>query len=162
MTGLPDMLRTLEIRDILIIDRLVLAFQPGLNVLTGETGAGKSILLDAVWEWCWAGGAAPIWCVRAPRRARSRRSSTCPRPPCPCRCWPRRASRLDPGEDLILRRDEYADGRKTAWINDRRCQRRGAARAVGTLVELHGQHDDRGLLNPRATGRCWTPLAGWT
>ena len=42
------MLRGLEIRDILIIDRLELAFQPGLNVLTGETGAGKSILLDSL------------------------------------------------------------------------------------------------------------------
>ena len=42
------MLRSLEIRDILIIDRLALEFQPGLNALTGETGAGKSILLDSL------------------------------------------------------------------------------------------------------------------
>lgn len=63
------MLRSLEIRDMLLIDRLALDFGPGLNVLTGETGAGKSILLDCLgFVLGWRG--APILCAPAPRRAR--------------------------------------------------------------------------------------------
>ena len=63
------MLRGLDISDMLIIDRLELAFQPGLNVLTGETGAGKSIFWTASGLF-WAGAGAPIWCGRVRHRAR--------------------------------------------------------------------------------------------
>jgi len=63
------MLRGLDISDMLIIERLELSFQPGLNVLTGETGAGKSILLDSLGLY-WAGAGGPIWCGRARHRAR--------------------------------------------------------------------------------------------
>ena len=71
------MLRGLDIRDMLIIDRLELAFQPGLNVLTGETGAGKSILLDSLgFVLGWRGRAELV--PKAPNRARLRHGSTCP------------------------------------------------------------------------------------
>ena len=63
------MLRAMDIRDMLLIDRLSLDFAPGLNVLTGETGAGKSILLDCL-GLSWAGAAGPSWSARARRRAR--------------------------------------------------------------------------------------------
>ena len=63
------MLRGLDISDMLIIDRLELGFQPGLNVLTGETGAGKSILLDSLGLY-WVGGGVPILCGRERRKVK--------------------------------------------------------------------------------------------
>ena len=59
---------------------------------------------------------------------------------------------------LILRRTNAADGRKTAFVNDRRVSGEVLRDLSDTLVELHGQHDDRGLLNPVVIGRCWTHL----
>lgn len=140
------MLRALEIRDILIIDRLDLGFRPGLNVLTGETGAGKSILLDSLgFVLGWRGRADLV------RQGAAQGEVTAefdlPED------HPARAV-LDeaglPVEDtLLLRRVNTAEGRKTAWVNDRRCSGEVLRALSDTLVELHGQHDDRGLLNPR-------------
>ncbi|MBE9639689.1 DNA repair protein RecN [Salipiger mangrovisoli] len=139
------MLRALEIRDLLIIDRLDLNFQPGLNVLTGETGAGKSILLDSLgFVLGWRGraelvraGAAQgevtaVFELSAGHAARAVLDE----------------AGLPVSDELILRRVNSADGRKTAWINDRRASGEVLRRLSETLVELHGQHDDRGLLNP--------------
>lgn len=140
------MLRGLEIRNMLIIDQLDVAFAPGLNVLTGETGAGKSILLDSLgFVLGWRGradlvrqghdsGEVTAWFDLAPNH-------------------PAQAILTDiglsPSDELILRRVNTRDGRKTAWINDRRVSG-DALRAVSdTLIELHGQHDDRGLLDPK-------------
>jgi len=64
------MLTRLSIRDIVLIDRLDIDFAGGLAVLTGETGAGKSILLDAFARWHWARAATPAWCARASSRGR--------------------------------------------------------------------------------------------
>ncbi len=140
------MLRGLDIRNMLIIDRLELAFQPGLNVLTGETGAGKSILLDALgFVLGWRGRAELV------RQGADQGEVT---------AWfdlsaghPALAVLEDAGityeGELILRRINTRDGRKTAWINDRRASGEVLRRLSDTLVELHGQHDDRGLLNPR-------------
>ncbi|MEO1640275.1 MAG: DNA repair protein RecN [Pseudomonadota bacterium] len=140
------MLRGLEIRDMLIIDRLDLAFQPGLNVLTGETGAGKSILLDALgFVLGWRGRAELV------RKGADQGEVT---------AWfeldtdhPARAVLDEAGftieDELILRRVNTKDGRKTAWINDRRASGEILRAVSETLVELHGQHDDRGLLNAR-------------
>jgi len=140
------MLRGLDIRDMLIIDRLELAFQPGLNVLTGETGAGKSILLDALgFVLGWRGRAELV------RQGAEQGEVT---------AWfdlplghPAHAVLGDAGiaieDELILRRINTRDGRKTAWINDRRVSGEVLRTLSETLVELHGQHDDRGLLNPR-------------
>ncbi len=140
------MLRGLDIRNMLIIDRLELAFQPGLNVLTGETGAGKSILLDALgFVLGWRGRAELV------RQGADQGEVS---------AWfdlptghPAFAILEEAGvavdDELILRRINTTDGRKTAWINDRRVSGEVLRRLSDTLVELHGQHDDRGLLNPR-------------
>ena len=140
------MLRGLDIRDMLIIDRLELAFQPGLNVLTGETGAGKSILLDSLgFVLGWRGRAELV-------RAGAEQGEVT--------AWfdlaedhPAQAVLSEAGfeasDELILRRVNSRDGRKTAWVNDRRVSGEILRSLSETLVELHGQHDDRGLLNPR-------------
>jgi DNA repair protein RecN (Recombination protein N) len=142
------MLRTLEIRDILIIDRLSLAFQPGLNVLTGETGAGKSILLDALGMVLGWRGRADL--VRQGAVQGEVEAVFSLRPDHPAHAVLAEAGiATDPGEDLVLRRVNAADGRKTAWINDRRASGEVLRALSDTLVELHGQHDDRGLLNAR-------------
>ena len=140
------MLRALEIRDILIIDRLELAFRPGLNVLTGETGAGKSILLDSLgFVLGWRGRAE---LVRQGAQQGEVVAEFDLAPDHPARAVLDEAGL--PAEDgLILRRVNSADGRKTAWVNDRRCSGEVLRRLSETLVELHGQHDDRGLLDPR-------------
>ena len=130
----------------LIIDRLELTFQPGLNVLTGETGAGKSILLDSLgFVLGWRGRADLV------RQGADQGEVT---------GWfdlpighAAHAVLEDAGlpasDELILRRINTSDGRKTAWVNDRRCSGEVLRNLSETLLELHGQHDDRGLLDPR-------------
>jgi DNA repair protein RecN (Recombination protein N) len=140
------MLRSLDIRDMLIIDRLELAFQPGLNVLTGETGAGKSILLDSLgFVLGWRGRAELV-------RQGADQGEVIAEFDLPEShgAWDvLREAGFSYDGALILRRINGRDGRKTAWINDRRVSG-DILRAVSeTLVELHGQHDDHGLLNPR-------------
>ncbi len=139
------MLAGLDIRDMLIIDRLELAFQPGLNVLTGETGAGKSILLDALgFVLGWRGRAELVrqGATHGEVIAVFELSDL----------HPARAVLEDAGlpveDELILRRVNTVEGRKTAWVNDRRVSGEVLRALSDTLVELHGQHDDRGLLNP--------------
>ena len=140
------MLRTLDIRDVLIIDRLSLTFQPGLNVLTGETGAGKSILLDSLgFVLGWRGrsdlvrlGAdqgevTVVFDLDADHAARGVLD----------------VAGIAVENEVILRRVISADGRKTGYINDRRVSGEVLRDLSEFLVELHGQHDDRGLLNPR-------------
>ena len=151
------MLRGLDIRDMLIIDRLELAFQPGLNVLTGETGAGKSILLDALgFVLGWRGRAELV------RQGAEQGEVT---------AWfdlpsdhPAHSVLEEAGisaeDELILRRINTRDGRKTAWINDRRVSGEVLRNLSDTLVELHGQHDDRGLLNPRGHRQMLDSYAG--
>ncbi|MDO5643169.1 MAG: DNA repair protein RecN [Paracoccus sp. (in: a-proteobacteria)] len=140
------MLRELHIRDILLIDRLDLEFGPGLNVLTGETGAGKSILLDCLgFVLGWRGRAELV-------RAGATQGEVAAAFDLPAD-HPARAILAEAGieadDELILRRVNTAEGRKTAWINDRRASGEVLRALSETLVELHGQHDDRGLLNPR-------------
>jgi DNA repair protein RecN (Recombination protein N) len=140
------MLRSLEIRDLLIIDRLDLMFQPGLNVLTGETGAGKSILLDALgFVLGWRGRAE---LVRAGAEQGEVTAVFDLSPDHAARAVLAEAG-IAVEDELILRRINTADGRKTAWVNDRRVSGEVLRALSDTLVELHGQHDDRGLLNPR-------------
>ncbi|WP_299548327.1 DNA repair protein RecN [uncultured Tateyamaria sp.] len=151
------MLRGLDISDMLIIDRLELQFQPGLNVLTGETGAGKSILLDSLgFVLGWRGRADLV------RQGAAQGEVT---------AWfdlphhhPARAvldeAGLPADDELILRRVNTADGRKTAWVNDRRCSGEVLRALSDTLIELHGQHDDRGLLNPRGHRAILDEFAG--
>ncbi len=140
------MLRALEIRDMLIIDRLALGFQPGLNVLTGETGAGKSILLDSLgFVLGWRGRAELV------RQGADQGEVTAEfdLPPGHVARLVLEDAGLPVEDTLILRRVNNRDGRKTAWVNDRRVSGEVLRALSDTLVELHGQHDDRGLLNPR-------------
>ncbi|TCS65769.1 DNA replication and repair protein RecN [Primorskyibacter sedentarius] len=140
------MLRALEIRDMLIIDRLELAFQPGLNVLTGETGAGKSILLDSLgFVLGWRGRAE---LVRA-GAAQGEVVAVFDLSPDHAARLVLREAGLPEGDELILRRVNTPDGRKTAWVNDRRASGEVLRALSDTLVELHGQQDDKGLLDPR-------------
>ena len=151
------MLRGLDIRDMLIIDRLNLVFQPGLNVLTGETGAGKSILLDALgFVLGWRGRAELV-------RAGAEQGEVT--------AWfdlpaghPAHAVLTEAGieatDEVILRRINARDGRKTAWVNDRRVSGEVLRDLSECLVELHGQQDDRGLLNPRGHRQLLDEFAG--
>ncbi|MBY6137100.1 DNA repair protein RecN [Leisingera sp. XS_AS12] len=140
------MLRALDIRDLLIIDHLELNFQPGLNVLTGETGAGKSILLDSLgFVLGWRGRAELVRQGAAQGEVLAEFDLPAGHP---AHAILEEAG-LPGGDTLILRRVNTAEGRKTAWVNDRRCSGEVLRALSDTLVELHGQHDDRGLLNPR-------------
>ncbi|GLK63830.1 DNA repair protein RecN [Paracoccus kondratievae] len=140
------MLRHLDIRDMLLIDRLELEFRPGLNVLTGETGAGKSILLDCLgFVLGWRGRADLV------RQGATQGEVTAVfdlPPDHPARTLLDEAG-FPVSDELIIRRVNGADGRKTGWINDRRASGEVLRTLSEVLVELHGQHDDRGLLNPR-------------
>ncbi len=143
------MLNLLSIRNIVLIEALDLSFGGGLGVLTGETGAGKSILLDAL--GLVLGDRADSALVRAGAdRASVTASFEFARLPGPVRAILGQSGiDIEPGEPLILRRQIRADGGSKAFIND---QPVGAAllrELSGHLVELHGQHDDRGLVNPR-------------
>ncbi|MFB2533164.1 DNA repair protein RecN [Paracoccus sp. p3-h83] len=151
------MLREIDIRDMLLIDRLVLPFGPGLNALTGETGAGKSILLDCLgFVLGWRG---PADLVRA-GAAQGEVTAVFDLPPGhPARAALEQAG-LPAGDELILRRVNAADGRKTGWINDRRVSGEVLRAVSDSLVELHGQHDDRGLLNPRGHRAMLDAFAG--
>lgn len=152
------MLRTLDIRDMLLIDRLELSFGPGLNVLTGETGAGKSILLDCL-------GFVLGWRSRADlvRQGASQGEvqAVFDLPPAhPARDLLAEAGISIDDDELILRRTNGLDGRKTGWVNDRRVSGEVLRRLSEVLVELHGQHDDRGLLNPRGHRALLDAFAG--
>jgi DNA repair protein RecN (Recombination protein N) len=141
------MLVGLDIRNILIIDHAEIIFTNGLNVLTGETGAGKSILLDSLgFVLGWRGkteivrpgadfGEVSVWFeveVDHPVKVILDENNI---------PWE---------EELLIRRVISADGRKTAWINGRRAPRELLIRISTLLIEIHGQHDDKGLLDQRS------------
>ncbi|WP_103334622.1 DNA repair protein RecN [Pseudotabrizicola formosa] len=151
------MLRSLDIRDVLIIDRLTLELGPGLNVLTGETGAGKSILLDALgFVLGWRGRAE---LVRA-GAAQGEVTAVFDLPPGHAARAVLEEAGIEAEDDLFLRRVNTADGRKTAFVNDRRVSGEVLRALSDVLVELHGQHDDRGLLNPRGHRALLDTFAG--
>jgi DNA repair protein RecN (Recombination protein N) len=151
------MLIGLQIRDVLIIDRLSLDLGPGLNVLTGETGAGKSILLDAL-------GMVLGWRGRADLvrqgAAQGEVTAVFALPPGHAARAVLDAAGIAAEEELILRRVTSPDGRKQGFANDRRVSGEVLRDLGETLVELHGQHDDRGLLNPRGHRALLDAFAG--
>jgi DNA repair protein RecN (Recombination protein N) len=155
------MLTALSIRNVVLIEALDLEFGPGLGVLTGETGAGKSILLDSL--GLALGQRADSGLVRQ-GEAQASVTATFVEPSAD---HPARAVLtendidLEAGEPLIIRRTVKADGGSRAFINDQPCSAALLREIGGMLVEIHGQHDDRGLLNPRghralldAFGKC--------
>ncbi|MDR6264754.1 DNA repair protein RecN [Roseobacter sp. N2S] len=152
------MLRGLHIRNMLLIDRLDLDFQPGLNVLTGETGAGKSILLDSLgFVLGWRGRADLV------RSGADQGEVTAvfdiPDGHPVKAVLAEQDLALEDGE-LILRRTNTPSGRKTAFVNDRRVSGEALRSLSDKLVELHGQHDDRGLLNTRGHRALLDAFAG--
>jgi len=140
------MLTALSIRDIVLVDALDLEVEGGLTVLTGETGAGKSIILDAL--GLALGARADAGLVRAgAKQASATAVFAAPDDPALIAMISERGFDVAPGEELILRRTVAADGRSRAFVND---QPAGvtALREIGqTLVEVHGQHETVGLLD---------------
>jgi DNA repair protein RecN (Recombination protein N) len=138
------MLSQLSIRDIVLIDRLDIDFAEGLAVLTGETGAGKSILLDAfalalggrgdqalVRQGAEQGQVTAVFEVARAHPARALL----------------KAHDIPAEDELILRRVQLADGRTRAFVNDQPVSVQ-AMKELGTaLVEIHGQHDERALVD---------------
>ena len=138
------MLAQLSIRDIVLIDRLDLRLDPGLTVLTGETGAGKSILLDAFALALGARGDGSL--VRAGQPSGQVTAAFDPPAGHPSLELAAAHDIVVDG-DLILRRVQMIDGRTRAFVNDQPVSAQ-ALRSIGaTLVEIHGQHDDRALVD---------------
>ncbi len=138
------MLARLSIRDIVLIDRLDIDFGSGLAVLTGETGAGKSILLDAFALALGARGDAAL--VREGAEQGSVIAAFDLGKDHPAR---RVLAANDIGgeDELIVRRVQFADGRTRAFVNDQPVSVQ-VLRALGAaLVEIHGQHDDRAFVD---------------
>jgi len=141
-------LRHLDIRDVVLVDRLALEFEPGLGVMTGETGAGKSILLDAL--GLALGARADAGLVRAGAEAASVAVEIDLPADHPAFAFlDDQGIDSEPGEPLLIRRSLKRDGGSRAFIAASAVPA-GLLRDIGAAaVEIHGQHDDRGLLNPR-------------
>ena len=142
------MLTALSIRDVVLVDVLDLDVDSGLTVLTGETGAGKSIILDAL--GLALGGRGDAGLVRSgAKQAVATAVFSAPDDPDLLALIADKGFEVQPGEELILRRVLSADGRSRAYVND---QPAGvtALREIGAaLVEVHGQHETVGLLDWR-------------
>lgn len=151
------MLLSLEIRDVLIIDHLSLEFQSGLNVLTGETGAGKSILLDSLGFVLGWRGRADL--VRQGQDTGVVTAEFTYLPNGPVSEILNDAGLPDTGE-LILRRTVNRDGRKQGFVNDRRVAGDILRRIGDCLIELQGQQDDKGLLDTKNHGALLDEFAG--
>ena len=138
------MLSRLSIRDIVLIDRLDIDFADGLAVLTGETGAGKSILLDAFALALGARGdqalvrqgaeQGQVTAVFEVGRAHPARGVL-------------KANDIPAEDELILRRVQFSDGRTRAFINDQPVSVQVMKELGSALVEIHGQHDERALVD---------------
>lgn len=140
------MLASLSIRDVVLIDRLDLDLGPGLAVLTGETGAGKSILLDALGLALGARGDSGLVRAGAAQASVTAVFEVAEDHPALTMLAEQEIPAALP---LILRRTVTPDGRSRAWVNDRAVGV-GLLRQLGeVLVEIHGQHDQHGLLDPR-------------
>ena len=139
------MLVELSIRDIVLIDKLTLGFETGLGVLTGETGAGKSILLDAFALALGARGDGSL--VRhGENQGQVTAVFSVPSDHPSARLL--QAQDIAFEGEIILRRIQFADGRTRALVNDQAVSVQ-ALKAIGaTLVEIHGQHDERALTDP--------------
>ncbi len=140
------MLTALAIQNIVLIDQLSLEFRPGLSVLTGETGAGKSILLDSL--GLVTGERADSGLVRAGSAGGSVTAEFDIPDSHPVHAVLAEQGLSDEGRDLRLRRQLGADGRSRAFVNDQPVGVALLSRIGGLLVEIHGQQGQLGLLNP--------------
>jgi len=141
------MLTHLSIRDVVIVDKLDVDFAAGLCVLTGETGAGKSIVLDSL--GLALGGRADAGLIRSGAdKLTVTASFTLPRKHPVFALLAAQEHDISPQDDVVLRRVVGADGRSRAFINDQPVSV-GLLRDVGALlVEVHGQFETHGLLDP--------------
>ena len=142
------MLRQLAIRNVVLIDQLDIEFESGLGVLTGETGAGKSILLDAL--GLALGARADTALVRQGTDGASVTAEIeLPAAHPALAILSDQGVEAEPGEPLLLRRTLKSDGGGRAFVGASPVSA-GTIRDVASVaIEIHGQHDDRGLLNPR-------------
>ncbi len=142
------MLRELTIRNVAVIDELTVSFVPGLNVLTGETGAGKSILIDALQLVLGARGSEELLRSGADEATVEAAFDVGPGS---------RAAELveaegiaaEPGEFLVLRRHLFRDGRSKAYANGRLTSAATLRALAECLVDIHGQQPAQPLLDPR-------------
>jgi DNA repair protein RecN (Recombination protein N) len=151
------MLIQLSIRDIVLIERLDLAFESGLSVLTGETGAGKSILLDSL--SLALGGRGDGGLVRHGEE-KGQVTAVFDVPPGHAARLLLRENGIDDDGDLIFRRVQSADGRTRASVNDQPVSVQLMRQAGQSLVEIHGQHDDRALIDTDAHRTLLDAFAG--
>ncbi|HYC16417.1 MAG TPA: DNA repair protein RecN [Pseudolabrys sp.] len=151
------MLSRLSIRDIVLIDRLDIDFADGLAALTGETGAGKSILLDAfalalggrgdqslVRQGLEQGQVTAVFDVARDHPARALLA----------------ADDIPAEDELILRRVQLADGRTRAFVNDQPVSVQVLKQVGSALVEIHGQHDERALVDAATHRRLLDAFGG--
>ncbi|MCD0416283.1 DNA repair protein RecN [Rubrivivax sp. JA1024] len=156
------MLARLSIRDIVLIERLDIEFSRGLAVLTGETGAGKSILLDAFALALGGRGDAALVRHGAEHGQVTASFDVAKTHPAFAIL---KANGLDDREvdesgELILRRVQLADGRTRAFINDQSVSVQTLKAVGATLVEIHGQHDERALVDAATHRRLLDAFAG--
>ncbi len=138
------MLNALSVRNIVLIDQLDLALDAGMTVLTGETGAGKSILLDAL--TLALGGRGDASLVRQGQESGQVVAVVELAADHPARAL-LRDNAIPDDEDVILRRVQFADGRTRAFINDQPVSASLLQKVGSQVVEIHGQHDDRALVD---------------
>jgi DNA repair protein RecN (Recombination protein N) len=142
------MLRQLAIHNIVLVERLELEFEPGLGVLTGETGAGKSILLDSL--GLALGARSDSGLIRSGQESASVSAELELPDDHPVASLLREQGiGIEPGEPLIVRRTLKSDGASRAFVGGASVPA-AMLRDIGSAaIEIHGQHDDRGLLNAR-------------
>lgn len=151
------MLSRLSIRDIVLIERLDIDFEQGLAVLTGETGAGKSILLDAF--ALALGGRGDAALVRnGVEQGQVTAAFDVPKNHAAWRALTENG--LEAGDEMILRRVQLADGRTRAFINDQPVSVQALKGVGAALVEIHGQHDERALVDAATHRRLLDAFAG--
>ncbi|RYE53696.1 MAG: DNA repair protein RecN, partial [Hyphomicrobiales bacterium] len=138
------MLNALSVRNIVLIDQLDLALDEGMTVLTGETGAGKSILLDAL--TLALGGRGDASLVRQGQESGQVVAMVQLPKNHPARAQLRDNAIAD-DEEVILRRVQFADGRTRAFINDQPVSAAMLQKIGSQIIEIHGQHDDRALVD---------------
>ncbi|MFG1292951.1 DNA repair protein RecN [Xanthobacter versatilis] len=139
------MLAALSIRDIVLIEKLDLTLSEGLTVLTGETGAGKSILLDAVSLALGGRGDGALVRHGLPKGQVTLTFDLAPDHPAHAILA---AAELPDEGPLVVRRIQMADGRTRASVNEESVSVQTLRLIGGSLIELHGQHDDRALVDP--------------
>src|SRR5215475_7166062 len=151
------MLARLSIRDIVLIDRLDIDFGSGLAVLTGETGAGKSILLDSFALALGARGDVAL--VRHGADQGQVTAAFDVAPDHPARALIE-VNGIAAEDELILRRVQLSDGRTRAFVNDQPVSVQVLKAVGGALVEIHGQHDERALVDAATHRRLLDAFGG--